>query len=261
MNFLKIGFFFLISITFLEASPGSLYTSQEVSIDHHNRVSSEPVSFLNEREQLLIDHVKVAISLSENHISQLIPEIFAIEGMSSAKNRCLLNNLLMLPGSSYLEIGCWKGSTFISALYHNQNTIANAIAIDNWSQFDGPYMAFEANCHSFIETLQYNVYSHDCFSIDPTEFINTPINIYFYDGEHTFEAQEKAFTYFDSALDDVFIAIVDDWNWDPARAGTFSAFSHLNYEILYETYLPARFNGDRELWWHGFYVAVIRKVT
>ena len=241
------------------ANPGVLYTDRDKQIDHHHKISAENNIFLNAREVFLINYVKEAISFSEQHISELTPEIFAIEGMSSSKNRCLLNNLTKLPGTNYLEIGCWKGSTFISALYHNQNSLNSAIAIDNWSEFGGPYQEFQHNCDFFIKEIPYKFYKQDCFSIDPKIFVTSPINLYFFDGEHTFEAQEKAFTYYDPFFADVFIGIVDDWNHPPVRDGTFSAFSKLNYEILYEIYLPARYNGDRENWWNGFYIAVIRK--
>ncbi|MCE5295075.1 MAG: class I SAM-dependent methyltransferase, partial [Chlamydiales bacterium] len=203
-------------------------------------------------------HVKNAVKLSQNHSSGLTQDILNLEGMSSTKNRCLLNNLLKLPRANYLEIGCWKGSTFISALYGNQNTIANATAIDNWSEFDGPYMEFAANCSHYLQD-GYKVYSHDCFAVDPKTVIKSPVHIYFYDGAHSAEAQSKAFTYYNSVLDNTFIAIVDDWNHGHAREGTLSAFKQLKYKVVYEIYLPARYNGDREQWWHGLYVAVVRK--
>lgn len=43
--------------------------------------------------------------------------------MSSPKVRHLLNNLCSLPSTSYLEIGTWKGSTWISALFQNQKSV------------------------------------------------------------------------------------------------------------------------------------------
>ena len=86
-----------------------------------------------------------------------------------------------------------------------------------------------------------------------------PVNVYFYDGGHTATTQEKAFTYFNPILDDLFIAVVDDWNWDCVVEGTFMAFDKLRYEVLFDIALPANGNGDLENWWNGLYVAVIRK--
>jgi hypothetical protein len=211
------------------------------------------------REELLVNHVKTSIGRVESGY-RVPSQILNIPGMSSPKGRSLLNLLCSLPGTKYLEIGCWKGSTFVSALHGNSHALAQAYAIDNWAAFTGPKNEFLANCSRFlpISQYQYTVYSEDCFAINKNK-LGGRINVYFYDGEHERIDQEKAFTYFDDILDDVFIAVVDDWNPIEAREGTFEAFKKLNYTILFEQVLPARFNGDVEQWWHGFYVAVIRK--
>ena len=41
-----------------------------------------------------------------------------------------------------------------------------------------------------------------------------PFNVYLYDGAHEHSDQLAAFTHYDSALADTFIAIIDDW-WVP----------------------------------------------
>ena len=183
--------------------------------------------------------------------------------MSSPKVRHLLNNLCTLPETSYLEIGSWKGSTWVSALYNNKDTLSQAISIDNWSHFGGEDN-FKANCTRFLPGVPYKTYSADCFALDIHEVCPIPVNIYFYDGEHTALAQEMAFTYYDEILDDVFIAIVDDWNWDMVQNGTRAAFEKLDYQILYERILPAKWNEekqnfDMENWWNGLYIAVIKR--
>lgn len=216
--------------------------------------------FANERESFLITHVQNCIERGWNEQSKLDKKILKIEGMSSSKVRHFLNNLCSLPNASYLEIGCWKGSTWVSALYQNQLSMASAIAIDNWSGFGGPKDVFYLNSARFLGNFGYQIYSGDCFKVDLQSLFQRPVNIYLYDGDHSALSQEKAFTYYNDVLDDVFIAVVDDWNWREVKQGTRSAFKKLNYEILYEEALPARAKGsDRELWWNGYYVAVIRK--
>ncbi len=213
----------------------------------------------HDKESLLMDHVKTSIKLADGQVSKLIPEVLAIDGMSSHKVRHLLNNLCSLPGANYLEIGCWKGSTWVSALFGNDESITNAIAIDNWSEFGGPQREFLENCKSYLSKNKKQYYSADAFKININKLSQDPINVYFYDGHHSTLSQELALTYYDKILDDVFIFVVDDWNWDPVRAGTFEALRKLDYEILYSAELPARFNGDREQWWNGIYIAVLRK--
>lgn len=86
-----------------------------------------------------------------------------------------------------------------------------------------------------------------------------PVNIYFYDGSHTKLSQEMAFTYYNDILDQVFVAIVDDWNRPVVQAGTKKAFEKLNYRILFEIAMPGLKNNDAKNWWNGLYIAVIKK--
>jgi len=202
----------------------------------------------------LIEFVEESIQKAYQGISQLDSSVYEIIGASSRKVRDLLNNLCSNSNTRFLEIGCWKGSTLISALYKNQSSVDLAVAIDI-----APDRDFALNTTKFLPPNFFQFYSADCFAIDPLQIIPTPINVYFYDGEHYFMDQELAFTYYNSVLDNLFIAIIDDWNWENVKNGTYSAFDKLNYTILYENELPARFNGDVEQWWNGIYIAVIRK--
>ena len=49
-----------------------------------------------------------------------------------------------------------------------------------------------------------------------------PFNLYMYDGAHEHEDQAKAFYHYDSQLTDVFIAVIDDWNYFPVQTGTYA---------------------------------------
>ena len=213
----------------------------------------------NLKAQLLIDHVIQSIDYASKGISKLNEEILEIPGMSSSKVRHLLNNLCSYPKTNYLEIGCWKGSTWVSALFGNEGFVLHATAVDDWSLFDGPSEDFHRNCKKLLNNFPFVFYSQDCFSIDVQSDISGPVTTYFYDGGHTALDQERAFTYYDKILDDVFIAVVDDWNFPEVPLGTKSAFDKLGYSILYEAILPSSGNGDKQNWWNGFYVAVIKK--
>ena len=211
------------------------------------------------KEQVLISHVKMSIENAEKDISQLNEEILSLEGLSSSMVRHFLNNICSLKGANYLEIGCWKGSTLVSAAYKNEENLSAVVGIDNWSQFDGPKDDFLRNVNSYIKAIPLRFYEADCFSIDKSQIFQSPVNIYFYDGNHSFEDQKSAFTFYNSVFDDVFIAIVDDWNWEQVRNGTFAAFQDLGYKILYEQPFFTARNLDTSSWWNGFYIAVIKK--
>lgn len=213
-------------------------------------------------QECLIKHVKKSIEQAKTETSQVTREILAIEGMSSPKNRHLLNNICSLPHANYLEVGVWKGSTFISALYKNK--LHSAIAIDNWSEFNGPKDVFSQNVKTFLDPKNITILETDAFSLDKQKTFKQPINIYFYDGDHSFEAHKAAFTYFNDFFADTFIAIIDDYCYDAPQEnaiqrGTKAAIQELGYNILYEEILTARHNQDTGTWWNGLFVAVIAK--
>ncbi|MCF7852560.1 MAG: class I SAM-dependent methyltransferase [Simkaniaceae bacterium] len=207
----------------------------------------------------LIEHVQKSLECAIHHKSKLTLPLLQIHGMSSEKNRHFLNNICTLEGINYLEIGVWKGSTFFSALYNNLN-INSAVGVENWSLDPHTRDYYFANLKKFKKLLPANLrmIEKNCFKISLKEF-KEPIQVYFYDGRHEEEDQRMAFTYFNEILDDVFIAIVDDWNHPPVESGTRIAFKELGYNVHKEWILPARGNGDLELWWNGLYVAVVEK--
>lgn len=213
----------------------------------------------------LIAHVKQSIASAEQLNSKLTADILNISGMSSPKVRHFLNNLCSLPDARYLEIGVWRGSTFISALYGNIKTINKAIAIDQWKDLNVPGLGnqkqfFLANTAKFIPSQSFKLCEQDSFAIIPKDICQDSINIYFYDGDHRESSQYQAFMHYNIILAQRFIAIVDDWNHPSVKAGTRRAFKDLKYKVLFEAELPSNYNGDIDNWWNGLYVAVIEKI-
>jgi hypothetical protein len=67
-------------------------------------------------------------------------------------------------------------------------------------------------------------------------------------------------------MDDVFIFVVDDWNEEPVRTGTFDAIRDLNLKILWSKEIRLTNNNKHTppeeahaTWWNGMYVAVLSK--
>jgi len=205
-----------------------------------------------------INHIENSISKALIEKSKLSVEILSIEGMSSSKVRHFLNNLLELDNVKYLEIGVWLGSTFISSMYKNKPIQAHAI--DNFCENFGMSPCrelFHAFCKSFIDDKLYTFIDNDSFTVDLSN-IKFPINIYFYDGNHSEESQEKALTYYDNILDDIFIFLVDDYNYKSTRIGTKNGIKKMGYKIEYEQVLESG-ACDPKSWWNGFYIAVLSK--
>ena len=184
-----------------------------------------------------------------------------MEGMSGHKTRHFYNQLLSMDDARYLEIGTWKGSSICSAMYGNR---INAVCIDNWSEFGGPKSEFLRNFLRFKGENNALFIEHDCFTLDTTHL--PAFNIYMYDGNHEHESHFRALTHYIDKLDDIFIYIVDDWNWAPVRQGTKEAIQRLQLEVLYEREIRltqddscTEVNIARSSWWNGIYVAILKK--
>ncbi len=215
----------------------------------------------DQKAQILIDRVIESLAKANRGESKLSEEVMALPGFSSSKIRHFLNNLCSYPKTKYFEIGCWKGSTLVAALFKNESLIEDAIAMDNWSELGGPKGEFLSNIQLLAPQNALRFFEADCFAVNKRDIFNHPINIYFYDGAHTHKDQELAFTYYDDIFDDVFIAIVDDWNLDAPRVGTNFAFRKLGYKVLFEVSIDTERhgNGNPDTWWDGFYIAVVKK--
>jgi hypothetical protein len=212
----------------------------------------------------LIKCVKMAMSNAENNISKCNSEILSMNGMSGSKTRHFYNNLPTLEDSRYLEIGTWAGSTVCAAMRGNS---AKVVCIDNWSQFGGPKQEFLNNFNKFKGNNDASFIENDCFKIDVSTL--PKFNMYLYDGDHSFESHYKALTYFIDCLDDTFIFVVDDWNWEGIRLATKKAIADLNLKVCYDVEVRTT-NDDSHpvlgsplqlIWHNGMYACVLQKPT
>ncbi len=70
----------------------------------------------------------------------------------------------------------------------------------------------------------------DCVSVNKTNNsviidtgkIKKPIDLYFFDGCHSVDAQYKAVSYFLPAMAKEFIMVIDDWDMNKVRVGTMA---------------------------------------
>lgn len=192
------------------------------------------------------------------HNSKLDAEVLKIEGMSSPKVRHLLNNLCN-ESVGYLEVGCWKGSTLISAAYKNDALIW---AYDDFSEFnDGTIEnSLSDNINRFL-THGENL----TFRNIPLQKINRydakPFNIdcLFIDCKHDHQTQYEAIEHLTPFCLNEFVLVVDDWNHEPVRTGTMEGLKEFNLTVKENYWLPAIYNGDLTGWWNGLFVARIVK--
>ena len=200
-----------------------------------------------------------SIENAEALTTRLPADVLKIDGMSSPKIRILLNEICSEPGTKYLEIGCWKGSTLVAALHGNQRSVARAVACDNFCEFGAPRDQFLENRAKFLaDGPPVEFFDVDYLTL-ARGLTGGAFNVYFYDGGHDVEQQYRAFTAFDHLFDEQFIALVDDYNYPPVPEGTRRAFDKLGYNVAFEAILPARCNGDVQNWWNGLYAAVVER--
>ena len=205
--------------------------------------------------------IETSFQNATNNISKITNDIITMEGMSGIKTRHFYNNLLNLEDARYLEIGTWKGSSVCSAMFGNK---AKVVCIDNWSEFGGPKSEFLANYAKFKGDNATSFIENDCFKVDVS--VLPKFNIYMFDGQHTSESHCKALTYYYDCLDDIFIFIVDDWNWKSVRDGTFDGIKKLNLKVLFEKEIRLTSDDSHtpqpeatNTWWNGIYVAILQK--
>jgi hypothetical protein len=209
----------------------------------------------------LINHIELSFDNAEKGISKITKEIIEMEGMTGTKTRHFYNNLLNKEDARYLEVGTWKGSSVCSAMCENNATV---VCIDNWSEFGGPMEEFLVNFNKYKGTNNARFIEQDCFKVDTDLLPN--FNIYLYDGEHSHDSHFKALVHFYKCLDDVFIFIVDDWNWKQVREGTFRSLELLDLKVLYSKEIRLTQDDShtetelaKKTWHNGIYVAILKK--
>jgi len=207
-------------------------------------------------------HVNAALAWSDINKSNLTPEILDIDGMAGSKTRHFYNNMcsLILPDrrTTYLEVGVLIGSSFISALYGNEHV--HGVAIDNWSEFGGGKDEFHANLANFLPGVTPLVLEKDCFAVDTqSELTQGKVDIFVYDGGHSFEEQLAAIVHFWSCLADQSVIIIDDWNWDEVQVGTLEGLHTVHANVVLQREIRTEYNGDRDGYWNGMAVFVIDK--
>ena len=87
-----------------------------------------------------------------------------------------------------------------------------------------------------------------------------------YDGDHSEDSHYKALVHYYACLDDMFIFIVDDWNWSNVRDGTYNSIKKLNLSVLYDKEIRLTYDNShspqplaKETWHNGIYLAILKK--
>jgi hypothetical protein len=226
-------------------------------------MSQSRVEFVNDIYERS-DHLHKSVANAILGKGKLPDSILELEGMSSRGIRLLLNNLCDEP-TNYLEIGSWKGSTFISALYQNMNV--RGVSIDFHEEYkDHSFLEttpaiLKENCEKYLVAGEvYTLITKDCFKIKLEG--KNQFTTYLYDGGHSYEDQYKALTHYYDNLQDIFYYICDDYNTCDVEKGTQDAIRDLNIQVISEFKLfgnQAIHHSRVHGFWNGYYVALCVK--
>jgi len=215
-------------------------------------------------EQLdLVARVKAALQAALAGRTALDPAVLELPGMSGRLYRIFINTLIgsLAPDARYLEIGVWQGSTLCSAIAGNR---AFAVAIDNWSQFGGPREECLANVNRHAGASRVLLIEGDFRTVNYATLPKS--NVFLYDGPHSEIDQIDGIVTAQPALDARYVLIVDDWNLQRVRSGTFQAIERLGLEVPYMAQIrstlddthPEHHSAASE-WHNGYMIAVVRK--
>jgi len=161
------------------------------------------------------------------------------------------------PGTRYLEVGTYTGSSIISAMLNNK--CAKAVGIDNWSLDLAAKDKLKANLKIF--NLAPTIVEVDAFNMTKEEHDRLgSFDVYFYDGHHSAKSQENGILHFWPNLAKISIVIIDDYNIFRVQQGTIRAIDKLGCKqhLRYAWGCPG--GKDFEyLYWGGLAVMVLEK--
>lgn len=210
---------------------------------------TEKNNMLNNNIKEIISHIDTSIANAINNKSKLNDDILNLTGFSGRKTRHLYNNLCDIENINYLEIGTYLGSTLISSAYGNK---LSAIGVDNWSEFDGPKEKCIDNIKKYID--EYKLIEKNFFELNTSDIAANSIDIYLYDGSHTYDSQFAAITHCEKFLKEISLILIDDFrddgNWAGVIKGTYDGLQHSTLNIEYQHIIRSKQeeNGHNDFW-------------
>lgn len=219
----------------------------------------------------LIKHIDDSIEWGTLEVSKLTQDILDIQGITSNKVRCFLNNICNIDGATYLEVGVFRGATFCSAMYGNDiysigidNFMSPNLTPQNVSQKIGNYYKhnidilpqedFINNVKRFGNVNKTSVYKTDYQTFDFKTLSN--VDIIFYDGETKYHDQYVALNNMLPIFSKETILIMDDWNWNKGAFDKFTEDNNLFISHHREIFTSGEDSSD---FWNGLGIFLIEK--
>lgn len=206
-----------------------------------------------------IEALKNAIAMSEERKSKLTPENFDVPGLVSLLGRHLYNNLGAI-STRLLEVGSHLGCSFTSSISNNHLiscTSVDSFASD-WVEERQCMPLFLTNVSKHLpETTEFNFIHSDAFEVNLDEIPNG-IDFYIYDGGHAYDQQRLGVTYYLDKMTEEFVLIVDDFDWDDVKNGTYDGIEEAGLEVIWQHIFQGN-DHDNDGAWNGYGVFLLKK--
>jgi hypothetical protein len=204
-------------------------------------------------KQELFLSARLAALRGETRLSE---DALALPGLSDRSMRLLLNNL----GAgirTYVEVGTYMGSTLIAAAYGNESL--TAIGIDNFSErfaTPEPDTDIRHTLHGTVSRLapHARVIEADFKGLDP-HTVPAEIDCFLYDGAHDYTSQHAGVVHFANRFADECILLIDDWNGEDVRNGTYQGLAELERRTAHHVEFSAALCDT----WNNVGVFVLRR--
>jgi len=198
--------------------------------------------------------------IGDNYENELYPKDrrmnilseLGINGMSTENIRYIINEYVKRYAKTYLEIGSYHGSTLISASMFNEDV--RCIAIDNFSEFDEAGKNKSILLDNIENAKLKNIELHDMDYIEAIKIIfdkepDLKIDVYFYDGNHSYDNQLKGLNLLIDHMSESCIIFVDDTNWEQVQNANSD---WLKNNIEFKCVNIFTEGNCSKTWWNGF---------
>lgn len=162
---------------------------------------------------------------------------------------------------TYLEVGSAMGATAAAVGYND----IEVHCVDNWSHSIQPQrggFSLPSNTLSEFENNTSHVKNLHIHNTDYLEFdvstLPNKIDMFFYDGPHSFEDTKRAVEHYAPCFSDTAILIFDDANWIDVVKGADVGIESANLNLVFNRLILNEIENPT-MWWNGLYITVVQK--
>jgi len=181
-----------------------------------------------------LDQQAVVLPQEDAAMRKRLERLLEIPAMSSFTVAALINTIVagLKDDAAYLNIGVWHGYSLLAGMLGNPDR--RVIGVDNFTGFGGPREAFNQRFHRAASAR------HSFFDMDSQDYFaehhQGTVGFYFYDGDHSYEAQLGGLKACEPFLTDDALILVDDTNREAPRQATLEFLTQRKgrYKLIWD---------------------------